>query len=137
MRNLTPEEIEEALDDNGESEAGYIAVETTVQELADLGVGTACGSVPNQTFKALADKGYGHRKCRGWFNRAPTPLPPGESETFPKGITFGPEVSGMFHIKIQTDKTAEKIERIASDAEGSLRFEGPSNWDGFMEFEIE
>jgi hypothetical protein len=44
---------------------------------------------------------------------------------------------GMFHIKIQTDKTAEKVSRIAGDAGGSLHFSGDSIWEGYKEFEIE
>lgn len=119
MRKLTGEEIEEALDDNGEAEEGCVAIEATVRELADLGIGTCCGGQGNKTFQSLADKGYEHRKCRGWFD---------EKEK---------EVVGMFHIKIQTDKTAEKIERIAGEARGSLHFSGESRWDGFKEFEIE
>lgn len=119
MRNLADIEIDGALDDNGELEDGAVAIEATVQELADLGVGTYCGCVGNKTFKALADKGYGHRKCRGWF------------------ISKDSVVDGMFHIRIQTDKTAENVSRIAADAGGSLRFSGDSMWDNFKEFEIE
>ena len=119
MRDLTQEEINTALDDNGEKEEGCIAIETTVQELADLGVGTCCGHTGNQVFKVLADKGYKHRKCRGWYDES------------------GKVVVGMFHIKIQTDNTAEKIENIASKAGGSLRLNGDSLWEGFKEFEIE
>jgi hypothetical protein len=48
-----------------------------------------------------------------------------------------PQVTGMFHIRIQTDKTAEKVSRIAGEAEGSLRFSGDSLWEGYKEFEIE
>ena len=119
MRNLIQEEIEEALDDNGEPEEGCVAIEATVQELADLNVETGCGSVGNQAFKALAAKGYGHRKCRGWHDAK-------------NGV-----VVGMFHIKIQTDKTADKVERIVGAAGGSLRYDGDSRWEGFKEFEIE
>jgi hypothetical protein len=129
MRNLTQEEIEEALDDNGEPEEGCVAIEATVQELADLNVGTGCGKVGNQAFKVLADKGYGHRKCRGWFEENRDSL---SSTKF-----FGGCVCGMFHIKIQTDKTAEKVERIVGAAGGSLRYSGDSLWEGFKEFEIE
>ena len=119
MRKLTQVEVDEALDDNGEQEEGAVAIEATVSELAGLGVGTCCGGTGNKTFQALADKGYQHRKCRGWYD---------EKDKV---------VLGMFHIKIQTDKTAEKIEQIASEAGGSLRFNGDSLWDGYKEFEIE
>ena len=129
MRNLTQEEIEEALDDNGEAEEGCVAIEATVQELADMAVGTGCGEFGNQVFRELATKGYQHRKCRGWFEKKKNAL----SSTEP----YVGVVVGMFHIKIQTDETAEKIERIASDAGGSLRYSGDSLWDGFKEFEIE
>lgn len=119
MRNLTIEEIEEALDDNGETEDGCIAIEATVQELSDLKVGTTCGTKGNSCFVKLAEKGYAHRKCRGWFDEKTK------------------EIVGMCHIKIQTDKTAEKIEKIAAEAGGSLRFNGDSLWEGYKEFEIE
>lgn len=143
MRNLTQEEINLALDDNGEKEEGAIAIEATVQELADLDAGTCCGTVGNHTFKALAEKGYGHRKCRGWFLAKPTPMTQEQWEslqgvgTVPAADQSRPQVWGMFHIKIQTEKTAEKVERIAGEASGSLRYNGESNWEGFQEFEIE
>jgi hypothetical protein len=140
MRNLTPEEIDKALDDNGEAEEGCVAIEATVQESADLKTDTCCGRWGNQTFKALADKGYGHRKCRGWFNKTPKQM---SQETW-EGIhgqgpvpVLGPLVCGMFLIKIQTEKTGEKVERIAGAAGGSLRYDGDSLWEGFKEFEIE
>ena len=117
MRNLTQADIDVMFLD-GEIE-DCEAVEATVQELADLGVGTICGHIGNQTFKVLADKGYGHRKCRGWFQAKEK------------------VVVGRFHIKIQTDKTAEKVSRIAAAADGSLRYDGNSSWEGFKAFEIE
>jgi hypothetical protein len=164
MRNLAAEETY-ALEDNGESsDSGAIAVEATVQELADLGAGTECGTIGNTCFKALAAKGYGHRKCRGWFLATPKQT---ELEMFrkfdwrtfrgcgwtqkkwdqrllqledeaakAKGVEW-PEVIGMFHIKIQTDKTADKIAKIAGEAGGSLRFDGDSDWEGYKVFEIE
>lgn len=120
MRRLTDEEIEFGLDDNGESEEGAIAIEATIQELADKGASTSCGKPGNKCFNDLVDCGYGHRKCRGWLVN-----------------DDNPEVLGMFHIKIQTDKTAEKISEIAGGAGGSLRFDGDSAWEGYKEFEIE
>ncbi len=118
MRNLTESEVG-PLDCNDEKDEGCVAVETTVEELAALGVGTFCGSPNNQCFAALAAKGYGKRKCRGWYQAS--------SKT----------VWGMFHIRIQTDKTAEKMSDVVSESHGSLRFNGDSLWDGYKEFEIE
>jgi hypothetical protein len=131
MRNLTAEEIKQALDDNGESENGAVAIEATVKELADIETETACGKYGNKTFKALVDKGYEHRKCRGWF------IDKSKLEMCGEKDRNAPMVLGMFHIKIQTDKTAEKVEKIASDAGGSLRFNGDSLWEGYKEFENE
>lgn len=156
VRNLLIEETSE-LDDNGESEEGAVAVEVTIQELADMDAGTCCGTCGNSCFKALAAKGYGHRKCRGWLTMTPAttsaekfvewtkknPVPPSKQkladERLAAILKFNnkPEVSGMFHIKIQTEKTAEKVSKIVGEAGGSLRFDGPSGWDGYMEFEIE
>jgi len=130
MRNLTQAEIEQALDDNGEQEDGAVAIEATVKELADIGTETACGTYGNKTFQALVDKGYQHRKCRGWFI---------DKETSKRGDADrdAPVILGMFHIKAKTDKTGEKIERIAGEAGGSLRFSGDSLWEGYKEFENE
>ena len=137
MRKLTEEEIRQALEDTGETDEGAVAVETTIQELADLGAGTYCGIIGNACFKALADKGYGHLKCRGWYLAATWILPPNE----PSGLIHGyrernSAVTGMFHIEIQ-DVKAEDVEDIVSEAHGSLRSGGKSKWDGFAEFEVE
>lgn len=136
MRNLTPEEILEGELDDGADDLGYTAVEARIQELADLNVGTACGIRGNTCFKTLAAKGYGHRKCRGWLKLVPDPKYAEEVEAWGKGED-GPNVTGMFHIKIQTEQTGEKVERIAGDGDGSLRFDGPSPFEGYMIFEIE
>lgn len=151
MRNLTAEEIDKALDDNGEPEDGFVAIEARVEELAAIGAGTACGKVGNHCFVALAAKGYGKRMCRGWFCENPmkaaldtldttgnTPEMAAERVASIKASwPTTPQVTGMFHIRIQTDKTAEKVSRIAGEAEGSLRFSGDSLWEGYKEFEIE
>ena len=140
MRELTSPEIEQALDDNGETEEGCVAIEATVQELADLKTDTDCGHWGNQTFKALADKGYGNLVCRGWFNKTPYQMTQGEWERLGgKGPVriVSPQVCGMFHIKTTTNMTAEKVENIAEQAGGSLRHDGDSRWEGFKEFEIE
>lgn len=127
MRPLTANEI--ALLDEAQLEMedeGYYPVEVTIGELAALDVETICGRIGNSTFALLASKGYKHRKCRGWLKTNP-PLYEG----------WGRAVSGMFHIKIQTEKTALKIEHLADIANGSLRFDGKSCFEGFMVFEIE
>ena len=119
MRTMTQEEVQEGLDDNGELEEGCIPVEIRIQELADMDVSTGCGAKGNKCFRVLAANGYKHRLCRGWLDEK------------------AKEIVGMFHIKIQTDKTAEKISQIAGKAGGSLRLNGDSQWEGFKEFEIE
>ena len=134
MRELTPDEINEALDDNGESEDGCIAIEATVNELADLEVGTVCGSVPNQCFKVLQEKGFGKKLCRGWYNER-TPIFNHDTKTFDS--TFRRSVYGMFHIQITSEKIARRISNLAYEGGGSLRDSGESLWKGFWEFEIE
>jgi hypothetical protein len=124
VRGLTKEEIA-VLDWSSDMEQSAIAVETTIAELAEVDAGTDCGMVGNSCFRYLAEKGYKHRKCRGWF--IPGPSVYGDK----------PVVTGMFHIKIQTEETAKKVERLAAKGGGSLRFDGESEWDGYMVFEIE
>lgn len=118
MRDLTEQEIDEALDDNGEQDDGCRAIEATVDELAELGVGTGCGAIGNEAFKALAESGFGERKCRGWY----------DDQT--------KEAVGMFHVECNKNE-AIRVGQIARDAEGSLRENGESRWLGFWEFEIE
>jgi hypothetical protein len=124
MRNLTDEEID-LMDEIREDEEteGFFAVETTIQELADIGAETCCGHFGNKCFAYLASHGYRSRKCRGWLN--------------PNDADRGALVGGIFHIRIQTDKTAEKIENLAADVHGSLRFDGDSIFEGYKVFEIE
>jgi hypothetical protein len=126
MRNLTTEEIAEALDDNGESEEGCVAVEATIEELADLNVRTICGANDNRVFGELAERGYGKKRCRGWYLAKDASKEGGLDQT----------VWGMFHIAV-TEEDAEKVARIADKMGGSLRFSGPSLWKGFFEYEIE
>lgn len=102
---------------------GYQAVDITIGELAALGAGTVCGSVGNKCFTFMVPK-YEKRKVKCWFH-------PNE----PNGC--GPSVNGMVHIKVQTETTAEKIEHLADKGGGSLRFEGESVFEGYMEFEVE
>ena len=114
MRDLTQEEIDLALDDNGESEEGCIAIESTTTELAAKKTGTCCGIVGNHCFTALPPG----RLVRGWYD--------------PKDNVF----MGMIHIECTEDES-ERIEELAGEAEGSLRASGSSLWNGFCEFEIE
>ena len=124
MRSLTQQEID-MLDEDSMDMIGYSPVEITIGELADMNVETACGIEPNNTFQALAAKKYNKRKCRCWLSDVPID---GRTNRI---------VNGMFHIKIQTETTAEKIELIADNAGGSLRFDSESIFEGFMVFEIE
>ena len=129
MRLLTKVEVDEALDGNGEAAEGMLPVETTVQELADLDASCACGGI---NFKEAAIKGYAKRKVRGWFGverNDYTAIPAPDDLDYSVNRFY---MSGMIHIKIQTEKTAEKIGEILG-----IRFEGESLWDGFMTFEDE
>ena len=126
MRLLTSVEVDEALDGNGEAEMAMLPIEATVQELADLDTSCACGGV---NFKEAAMKGYAHRKVRGWFGIER------EVNTTASDLDYSVNrfyMAGMIHIKIQTEKTAEKIGEILG-----IRLNGESLWDGFMEFEDE
>jgi hypothetical protein len=141
MRNLTQKEIDESFDSFGfiESE-GYTAIESTIGELATLGVGTACGTVGNQCFDYLASKGYKHRKVRGWLDLAENKERGHQYQGAQKFTDPSRrELNGgeMILIKIQTETTAEKIERLAGYGDGSLRFNAPANLPGYMEFETE
>lgn len=115
MRNLTQEEIDLALDDNGESGEGCIAIESTTTELTVRKTGTLCGIDGNKCFSALPSG----RFVRGWYDS--------RENVF----------MGMIHIECTTDEEADRIEELASNAEGSLRSNGSSAWEGFWEFEIE
>ena len=126
MRNLTPDEIAAALDSNGEAEEGCVAIEATVDELADLNVRTVGGKDDNHTFQELADSGFGRKKCRGWYLAKDASKEGGNDQT----------VWGMFHIAV-SEEFADKMERLAKRAGGSQRLNGPSLWDGFFEYEIE
>lgn len=118
MRQLNQPEID-ALNETDDAQPGDAPFEATIGELAALGYGTACGAVPNTAFAALAAKGYQHRKVRSYLNQADK------------------TVGTMIHIKIQTERTAEKVERIAAQGGGSLRFDSESQFPGFMMFETE
>jgi hypothetical protein len=128
MRLLTKVEVDEALDGNGEAGLSMIPVETTVVELAELNASCACGGV---SFQKAVDAGYGHRKVRGWFGIDRALAEFGEPDELDYSVNKA-IMSGMIHIKIQTEKTAEKVGEILG-----IRFEGESRWDGFMVFEDE
>jgi hypothetical protein len=70
MRNLLQEEVDQALDDNGESENGCVAIEATIGELVSMSVGTSCGHVGNTAFVALGVLFPDNmiRLVRGWFD---------------------------------------------------------------------
>jgi hypothetical protein len=126
MRNLIPEEIAAALDINGEPDEGCVAVEATVNELAKLGVRTVGGHSDNDTFRELADSGFGKRKCRGWYL----------AKDLSEGGKDDQTMWGKFHVEV-SEELADKVEHIAKRAGGSLRLLGPSTWPGFHEYEIE
>jgi hypothetical protein len=115
MRPLTLEEINQALDDNGEPDEGCIAIEISMEELVEKGTGTTCGHDGNHCFDALP-KG---RLVRGWYDARDNTM------------------MGMIHIQCTSADEAEQIEELAGNAEGSLRSDGPSLWEGFWEFENE
>lgn len=124
MRKLEQWEVDKAFDDNYESEFGCIPVEMTISEMAGLGVVTGCGSIDQENgFEKITNKGFGDRRARGWFLEY--------DETFDS-----PSVFGMFHIECD-ESEAEKISDVIFEADGSLRPNGKSMWEGFFEFEIE
>jgi hypothetical protein len=72
MRKLTKEEIDFALDDNGESEGGCIAIESSILELSGKNVGTCCGMKRNSVFAALYVLFLKYaltRLVRGWYDK--------------------------------------------------------------------
>jgi hypothetical protein len=125
MTPMTPAEI--ALMDEDEAEMnsmGLYAMDTTIGELAQIGAGTTCGTVGNTCFVGIASYSngkYSKRKVKCWIDTSLTP----------------PEVSGMVHIKIQTETTAEKIDDLATNFGGSLRYNDGSPFPGFIDFEVE
>lgn len=118
MRTLSCEEVDFALDENDEDEEGFIPIESSIKEFSHMGVSTCCGKEKNYCFDDLFDCGFGDRVIRGWYNE----------ET--------KEVAGMVHIEA-VENDGELISELASFSGGSLRFNGKSMWEGFMEFEIE
>jgi hypothetical protein len=123
MRNLTDEEIDFALDDNGEKDEGCIAIEASIGELALKETGTSCGHVGNTTFIALGVlfPDNATRLVRGWYD--------------PKDNTM----CGMIHIQCENNDVADRISEVAYNIGngGSLRPSGESLWPGFYEFENE
>jgi hypothetical protein len=117
MRTLIKEEWLEVLDDNGEPDEGCVAMEFSMMELANRHVGTLCGTVDNECFIEVA-KSFPDRMIRGWYDHEEKVM------------------CGMVHIQC-TEEESETIENLAEHAEGSLRPNGESLWEGFYEFEIE
>jgi hypothetical protein len=105
------------LEDNGESEDGFLAVKTDFETLNQLGVSTTCGRTGNLAFGNLLES-IGNRKVIGWFN-------PDDKE-----------ICGMIQIEGKEDE-GEKIEDEAWKKGAILRFSGLSQFPGFLEFENE
>ena len=122
MRDLTEQEISDLDNHSGGSigadEPGGRYIEATVGELAAANIGTACGGP--DSFIVLAAKKYHARRVRGYLVRDH------EREY----------LIGCIAITMQTENTAEKIERLAN-----IRFDSEADPDstlkGFMIFEDE
>lgn len=100
MRDLNPTEIQDMVDlDGGVQDWPGKYIEAKVSELAAANIGTACAGP--DTFKNLNPK-YPHRKVRGFL------IDPDEN-----GEVY---LIGMIAIKIQTELTAEKIEKTIFSA---------------------
>lgn len=126
MRELTQPEIDDMISFGGSaSDVPGTWIEAKVSELAEGNIGTACGGP--DTFIILTNKGYPHRKVRGYLIHDSD-----ESRSY---------LIGVIGIKIQTEKTAFKVERVIGAGGSYLRFEGPADpgttLDGFMIFEDE
>lgn len=120
MRDLNPTEVQDMIDIDGGVE-GWPGryIEAKVSELAAANIGAACCGP--DTFKLL-NKKYPHRNVRGFL------IDPDEN-----GDVY---LIGMIAIKMQTETTAEKIEKISM-----LRFDSEADpsttLNGFMIFEDE
>lgn len=131
MRNLNVNEINDLIPYDGPQdhpEPGERWVEATVAELAGANVFFACtdsGYVQPGVFTVLAGKKYHARKVRCCIRQ----------ETV-NGKVIDMVSGGAIAIKIQTENTAEKIEKLSG-----LRFDGPADpgttLAGFMMFEDE
>lgn len=102
MRHLTQEEIDFALDDNGESEEGCIAIEASIIELAQKNIGTSCGHSGNTAFAALGKVIHDDNTImvRGWFD------------------TRDSTMCGMVHIQCPNDEVAEMMSEAAYELGG-------------------
>lgn len=120
MRALSSDEVDQALDNNGESEEGCYPVEMTVKELRQANASTCCGSIGNNCFHQIAQ--FDDRLVRGWFA--------------PEFDDSEAQVQGMFHIECN-EAEAQIISDSVGRVGGSLRPSGRSLWAGFWEFEIE
>lgn len=116
MRKLTLDETDKFLDDNGETDEGAIAIETTIKELIKLNAGTTCGRHKNKCFVGLSK--FSDRIVKGWY------------------LEKHKEMMGMIHIQCNQTE-AKEIDDLAFKYNGSLRENGESLLDGFYEFENE
>jgi hypothetical protein len=114
MRNLSREEAE-FIDNLAED--GFVPIEATMEELAEKGTELAQGELGNQPFALLVEKFPGRKVC-GYYN------------------WFDNSLMGIIHIEC-SEKEVSKIERIAENANTTLRENGPSLKDNFWEFENE
>lgn len=118
MRDLNEQEIGDMLA-HGQTISEGRFIEAKVSELAELNIGTACGGP--DSFIELAENNYEHRKVRGML------VHDEEGQDY---------LIGMIAIKIQTEKTALKVEQLAS-----IRFDSKcdenSTLKGFILFEDE
>ena len=110
MKKLSNKEVSKFLDDNGESAAGCIAIESTTEELSRNEVGLVCGGWG--AFHIINDI-IPNAIVRGWYD---------EKEK---------EMVGMIHIKC--NRTIADV----IDNRGVIRLEGKSSLSGFFEFEDE
>ncbi len=109
MKELTQDEINKFLDDNGESDEGAVAVQTTIKELIMLNAGTTCCGI-GCFGKAIK---FHDREVKGWC------------------IQENMEMMGMIHIECN-EKEAGLLEMVIG-----IRSNGESLLNGFWEFEDE
>jgi hypothetical protein len=129
MKILSGEELEKSPigHDDFDGIENCQPVLTTIQDLANLLVGTECGEVGNTCFVGL-EQVFGDRPIYTWISK--TNHSPSFGDELP-----GPVVSGMPCIHC-TEEEAEQIEAIAQSFGGSLRADGELE-EGFYGFEVE
>jgi len=124
MRDLTEEErktvngdVIDQLHDCREEGVACRAIEATVKELADLGIGTLCGSEGNKAFKLVA-------------KRFPDML-------VRCGLEVEKNIVRCCDIRVVDDAQGELVEELVSQADGSLRFDSIDPDTGWAYFENE